>query len=152
MYDPEVSPANVRSVKVATPLTALIDVVPPSTPPLATTTMVAVALVTVLLLASAIRTTGWVASTAPDAAPTGCVVTRIFAATPGVKVILAEIPLPLQIVPSVGKTLTVTEPAVVEVTDATAEPSAPVVTEVGVTEAVPAVLRTSMARPETGFP
>ena len=72
-------------LKVATPPTALTVSVPPSVPPapdwIATVTAL-VALVTVFPPESSILTTGWVASTAPDAPPTGWVVTASRVADP----------------------------------------------------------------------
>ena len=81
-----VEPVNDRPENVATPDTAATLVVPDNVPLPAVTLTVLVALVTVLLFASAIRTTGCVDNTAPDAPATGCVATTSLLAAPAVPV------------------------------------------------------------------
>jgi hypothetical protein len=71
VYDELVRPVKVRSVNVATPPTAVTLVVPPIVPPEAVAVTVAVEDVTVFPFASAIRTTGCVDRTEPDAPATG---------------------------------------------------------------------------------
>ena len=81
-----VEPVNDRPENVATPATAATLVVPDNVPLPAVTLTVLVALVTVLLFASAIRTTGCVDSAEPDAPATGDVDTNTFVAVPGLPV------------------------------------------------------------------
>lgn len=75
-------PANVRSVKVATPFVAESVVVPPSVPADAVTAIGAVEVSTTMSLESRTLTTGWVENAAPDPAPTGWAVTDNLAAVP----------------------------------------------------------------------
>ena len=69
VYEPAV--ACVKSVNVATPLTAVTVVVPLNVPPDAETVTDAFECETVLPIASTMRTTGCVANAAPDELPTG---------------------------------------------------------------------------------
>ena len=85
---------------MATPLEALILVVPPRVPALGDTVIVADDVVTTLLPASSNFTTGCVASEAPAVAPTGCVVIDNWVAAPtvGVTVCVAAVSaLPLTV-------------------------------------------------------
>ncbi len=87
-------PVRVTFANVTTPLAAVTVVVPPSVPPapdwIAIVTCVVLSVVTVLPSASSTRTTGCVASTAPLAPPTGCVVIASCVAAPAVTVTLFE--------------------------------------------------------------
>ena len=64
-------PAKVRSPKLATPLIALIVLVPPSVPPVGATVLDVDAEVTTLLPLSRTETDGKVESSAPAVSPTG---------------------------------------------------------------------------------
>lgn len=82
----DVEPVKERPENVATPLTAETVRVPERVPAPAETVTLAVDEVTVLLFASAMRTTGWVARSAPEAAATGAHTVTIFDAAPTTKV------------------------------------------------------------------
>jgi hypothetical protein len=109
VYEEVMSPAKVRFVNVATPLTAALpDVacVPPSVPPDAVTVTVAVAVVR-LPYASTTRTTGWVPRAAPDAPAAGCVPTASFDAVP-TETVTDRVSEPVEeIVPSVTEIVAV---------------------------------------------
>ena len=86
-------PVTARFVNYATPALALIIVVPPSVPPPDATVAVTAlaALETTLFARSRTSTTGWVASGAPLAAPTGCVRIPRRAGNPAVSTIALEV-------------------------------------------------------------
>ena len=100
-------PVTIKLLKVATPDAAATLVVPERVPdPVRVARMLTEDEVTVLPLASTMRTTGEVASTEPDAPPTGWVVIAAVVATPVLATTATEL-APVAIVADLTVTVSV---------------------------------------------